>query len=150
MDSAQIPINLPINEQNKVIESIKPKNNYSVLPVILIILGLLETIWFSYYLITLILVIPKLGALYSNLNVKQTTSPYLAVLLVAMFVLIALAETFYGIWLNKLQKAQSGLPAKHKRIVKIIFALTILLFALWFVALVFSAVLPIYTLNSAF
>ncbi len=129
---------------------IQPQKSNSMLPFILVVLGIIETLLFAFNFINLIFVVPKLQQLYTDTNVKPTTYPFIAVAAAGVFALLSISEVVYGFWLINLQKKQSVLPVKHNKIVKAILIATILVFLLWFVTLIYSTILPIYNLHSAF
>lgn len=83
----------------------------SHLPLILIILGVLESIW---PLIMVFTVIPRLSNLYQNLNIGGY-NPIMSYGLVGLIVLIALAQIIYGVVLISKQKSAGSFIKTQKK-----------------------------------
>lgn len=121
----------------------------SRLPTIVMILGIVEALYFLFMLVFYYLFeIPQLTEFYHD-SVVSIPNPYIWLLPQALFLIFPVAEAYYGFWLRKLQKTKNELPIKHKKIIYGIFIVTILLVIFQLLESLISMFTPIISLKSA-
>lgn len=118
------------------------QSQHSIFPIILIVIGILEAFYFSFQLIALIVITPKITKLYQDIDAKPTVSPIMGIAFLATLLLFAIAQAYYGFWLKKLIRAKGSLPLKHKRVA---IALLIISFVFGLFSLILASQLLTYT-----
>lgn len=74
----------------------------------------------------------------------------MGIIVLASFVLLSLSQIIYGFKLKKLNKELGTLPPKHKKIAIGILIFILLVVLMSMAVFVYSSVLPIYNLTTAF
>jgi hypothetical protein len=123
-----------------------PTVKTSPLPTVVMILGIIETLFLTLLFIYYLFLIPRLMQLYEGLNI-QIANPYLQLSFQAIFIIFPIAEAYYGYWLRKLQKTKHELPLKHRRIIYSIFFITFLLFIFSIIGTFISSLRPLMLLQ---
>ena len=115
------------------------------MPLILIIVGILESIQPGAMIFT---VIPQLATLNKNLN-NTSYNPIISYGLIGIILLFALAQIVYGVMLFIKQKQTGTLDAKQKKIAKVLLIAGIVAtFANVPIAII-SVLTPIYNVSKA-
>ena len=134
----------PLTAQNAD-ESVSANNKKSSMPLILIIVGILESIQPGAMIFT---VIPQLATLNKNLN-NTSYNPIISYGLIGIILLFALAQIVYGVMLFIKQKQTGTLDAKQKKIAEVLLIAGIVAtFANVPIAII-SVLTPIYNVSKA-
>lgn len=116
----------------------------SHLPLILIILGILESIQPLTMIFT---VIPRLSKLYQNLNISGY-NPIMSYGLIGAIVLIALMQIIYGVMLMSKQKSTGSLIEIQKKVAKILLIIGVAVTVISAPIMIGYVITPIYKLTN--